>query len=141
MTMIQRCTVSALSGLSVCVLLILPSHAPGPIMPGSQWLAALLPPLLLLAALCQGSRLPGNPQADPKSIVVSASGTVRFTVLADGLLRIEYSATRSFNDRQTMVVWNRRTPVPAFSASTDPTTNTTQIATARLARCGWSSGR
>jgi hypothetical protein len=101
----------------------------GLIMPGSQWRAALLPPLLLLAALCQGSRLPGNPQADPKSVVVSASGTVRFTdgVLADGLLRIEYSATRSFNDQQAMVVWNRR---PGASL----TTNTTQIATALAVR-------
>jgi hypothetical protein len=30
-------------------------------------------------------------------------------------------------------VWNRCTLVPAFSASTDPTTNITQITTARLA--------
>ena len=59
----------------------------------------------------------GNPVADPKA-VVQVSDHVRFTVLTSSLIRIERAiGSDGFQDEQTMVVFNRRLPVPKFSVS------------------------
>ena len=55
--------------------------------------------------------------ADPKA-VVQVSDHVRFTVLTSSLIRIERAiGSDGFQDEQTMVVFNRRLPVPKFSVS------------------------
>ena len=54
-----------------------------------------------------------NPEADPAAIV--QSGRARFTVLTPQMIRIQYSARQTFEDRATFAVINRRLPVPQFS--------------------------
>ena len=73
--------------------------------------------------------LPYNPIADPKAVVVS--GKARFTVLTDALIRLEYSDSSSFGDRQTLAFVNRALTVPKFSKSVDSTF--VNITTAKLA--------
>ena len=69
------------------------------------------------ASLPTGSHFvmpPGNPTADPAAVVIA--GGARFTVLANALVRMEWKdAQGSWNDMQTMVVFNRRTPLPQFN--------------------------
>ena len=58
----------------------------------------------------------GNPVADPAAVVVEDSA--RFTVLTSSLIRCEYALPGDqFEDRQTVVVFNRRLRVPEFSVS------------------------
>ncbi len=56
------------------------------------------------------------PRADERAMIVD--GHARFTVLTPRLLRLEWSATGSFEDRPTLLVLNRAMPVPKFSSST-----------------------
>jgi hypothetical protein len=54
--------------------------------------------------------------ADPAAVVVAGDGKARFTVLANALVRMEYTgASAVFDDRQTLWVNNRKLPVPAFT--------------------------
>ncbi len=53
-----------------------------------------------------------DPLADPKAVV--RAGGARFTVLTSALIRMEWSAAATFEDRASLVFVNRRTPVPAF---------------------------
>jgi len=53
--------------------------------------------------------------ADPAAIVTA--GQARFTVLTPRLIRMEWSATSSFEDRASMTFINRRLPVPQFTSS------------------------
>ncbi|MCP4592810.1 MAG: DUF5110 domain-containing protein [bacterium] len=53
-----------------------------------------------------------DPSADPRAVVVM--GSARFTVLTPQLIRLEWSAKRSFEDRASLVFVNRRLPVPDF---------------------------
>ena len=46
------------------------------------------------------------------------SGHARFTVLTDHVLRMEWSKTSAFEDRATLAVINRNTPVPSFKTHT-----------------------
>ena len=67
----------------------------------------------------------GDPAADAAAVVLSARGTARFTVLSPRLLRLEYApAGVGFEDARTLPVWNRRLPVPPFSAKTVGATTT-----------------
>ncbi len=50
--------------------------------------------------------------ANPDAIV--RSGTVRFTLLTPQLIRLEWSATGTFEDRPSLVFLNRQLPVPQF---------------------------
>ena len=70
---------------------------------------------------------PGDPVADPSATIVLGNG--RYTVLTPDLLRIEWRAdpAQQFEDEQTLVVWNRRLPVPAFNF-TPPTSVSTKFA-------------
>jgi len=50
--------------------------------------------------------------ANPEAIVLAKN--VRFTVLTDRLLRLEYSKNDSFEDRPSQAFWYRQQPVPKF---------------------------
>ena len=58
--------------------------------------------------------------------MTSARGSARFTILTPRLLRLEYAPAggAGFEDARTLPVWNRRLPVPPFSARTDGMTTT-----------------
>ncbi|KAK9384916.1 hypothetical protein V1515DRAFT_582465 [Lipomyces mesembrius] len=60
-------------------------------------------------------RLPASPVASP-SAVVGGTGNLRyrFTVLASGLVRFEYSLGSVFEDRASTLAINRNLPVPSF---------------------------
>lgn len=58
-----------------------------------------------------------NPVPNPEAVVVE--GNVRFTVLTDRMIRIQYSSTGQFEDRATFAVVNRRLPVPQFTIKRD----------------------
>ena len=50
--------------------------------------------------------------ADPEALVLAEN--VRFTVLTERLLRLEYSPNGSFEDRPSQTFWVRRLAVPQF---------------------------
>lgn len=56
-----------------------------------------------------------NPKADPAAEVVC--GNARFTVLTPKLIRMEWSADGTFEDRATLAIVNRRLEVPQFKTS------------------------
>ena len=76
---------------------------------------------VVLAALCAALALFAdaaenwNPKADPAAVV--ECGNARFTVLADRLIRMEYSPDGTFEDRATLTFVNRRTDVPKFTVA------------------------
>ncbi|MBN1511304.1 MAG: DUF5110 domain-containing protein [Phycisphaerae bacterium] len=55
------------------------------------------------------------PAADPAAIVIA--GQARFTVLTPRLIRMEWSATSTFEDRASMTFINRKLPVPQFTST------------------------
>ncbi|MFP4975911.1 TIM-barrel domain-containing protein [Paenibacillus sp. CN-4] len=57
-------------------------------------------------------KLDTEPAASPGAVVEGEH--YRFTILAPQLIRMEYSAAGSFEDRATQTVLNRRFPVPEF---------------------------
>jgi alpha-glucosidase (family GH31 glycosyl hydrolase) len=57
-------------------------------------------------------RLTSRPVADPSAVVQGPD--YRITVLADGLLRLEWAADGAFEDRASAFAINRDLPVPAF---------------------------
>ena len=46
-------------------------------------------------------------------------GPARFTVLTDSVIRMEYSHTQTFEDRATLLMVNRRLPIPNFTQTTE----------------------
>ena len=87
-----------------------------------------LPPLLLLLLLllaspspssARPSLLPYDPTPNPKSVVVDSSGTARFTVLTERLIRMQQRGARAqtFEDRSTLAFLNRNLPPPEFTTS------------------------
>lgn len=54
-----------------------------------------------------------RPVANPDAVV--AAQNVRFTVLTDRLMRLEYSEDNSFEDRPSQAFWYREQPVPRFT--------------------------
>ncbi|HEY6041360.1 MAG TPA: TIM-barrel domain-containing protein [Anaerolineae bacterium] len=64
-------------------------------------------------------QVPQNPVAHPDQIVRGPS--VRFTVLTSRLIRMEYSANESFEDRASQVFWQRAQPVPEFRVTRSDT--------------------
>jgi alpha-glucosidase (family GH31 glycosyl hydrolase) len=55
-----------------------------------------------------------SPLANPSSIVLGPK--VRFTILTDRLLRLEYSSTGEFEDRPSQAFLYREQPVPKFTS-------------------------
>ncbi len=53
-----------------------------------------------------------HPIADPEAVV--AAKHVRFTVLTDRLIRLEYAGDDRFEDHPSQAFWHREQPVPAF---------------------------
>ena len=47
------------------------------------------------------------------------AGQARFTVLAEGLIRLEYDPDGRFEDRASQTMWYRQQPVPAFEVEQD----------------------
>ena len=86
-------------------------------------------PVFTVAAVCfllvgsvatSSARLPeeprvesNNPVADPRSVVQVEQA--RFTLLTSRLIRMEWSPEGTFEDRASLLVLNRRLPVPHFS--------------------------
>jgi alpha-glucosidase (family GH31 glycosyl hydrolase) len=61
-----------------------------------------------------------TPIADPAACVTGPH--VRFTILTERLLRLEYSPTDQYEDRPSQAFWYRKQPVPQFSSKvTDQT--------------------
>ena len=58
-----------------------------------------------------------DPVAQSEAMVVS--GNMRFTVLTTRMVRIQWSATRKFEDRATFAIVNRNLPVPSFTTETE----------------------
>ena len=80
----------------------------------------------ILLALSQSGA--DDPTPDPRSVV--QAGNARFTVITDGLIRLEYDPMRVFVNSSTMTIVNRKSAVPVFSVS--KTGLTTTITTAQL---------
>ena len=57
-----------------------------------------------------------SPRAHRKNTIVS--GNVRFTILTDRMIRLEWSSSGRFDDRETQVVCHRALPAVPFSAET-----------------------
>lgn len=73
-------------------------------------------------------RISSHPVADRRAVV--QGDTFRITVLADGLLRLEYAADGSFEDRASTFALHRDLPVPEFRLI--ETANRLEIVTDRL---------
>ena len=58
-----------------------------------------------------------NPYAQPGAIVQKES--VRFTVITEQLIRLEFNTSKTFENRPTQVFWNRNLTVPRYYASID----------------------
>ncbi len=74
-------------------------------------LAVLLMSIVNVTAFCSEY----NPVADSKACVISDD--VRITVLTSGLLRLEWSEDKKFEDRASLTFVNRNTSVPEFKVS------------------------
>jgi hypothetical protein len=68
--------------------------------------------------------------ADPAAIVMS--GNARFTVLTPQLFRCEYAEGSEFENRPTLAVVNRKTPVPHFAHTVSSDGKTLSITTDAL---------
>jgi alpha-glucosidase (family GH31 glycosyl hydrolase) len=62
-------------------------------------------------ALC----VDGNPVANDKAVIVS--NDVRVTVLTSGLLRLEWSENKKFEDRASLTFVNRNTEIPKYTVA------------------------
>jgi alpha-glucosidase (family GH31 glycosyl hydrolase) len=56
-----------------------------------------------------------HPIPNPEAVVTARN--VRFTVLTDRLIRMEYSPDNKFEDRPSQAFWHREQPVPEFRTS------------------------
>lgn len=64
--------------------------------------------------------IPFTPQAAPTALVTGHK--VRFSILTDRMLRLEYSPENTFEDRPSQVFWFRSQPVPSFKLLQDAKT-------------------
>jgi hypothetical protein len=87
----------------------------------------------LLSALAVMSRPAPSPAANPRPHpdAVVAIGPARFTVLTAGLIRMEWSADATFEDRASFAFVNRHLPVPRYRVLRDD--DELRIITDRLA--------
>jgi alpha-glucosidase (family GH31 glycosyl hydrolase) len=69
-----------------------------------------------MSAIPAHFRLALKPTASPDAVV--QCGSARFTVLTDRLIRLEYDASSTFEDRASQTFWYREQPVPDFSVKT-----------------------
>lgn len=84
-------------------------------MPTPSALRALAGAIVLLCVPPGALADQTDPVADPKATVVV--GNARFTVLTPQLVRMEWSASRTFEDRPSLVFLNRRLPPPPFTVA------------------------
>ena len=78
------------------------------------WATALT---LCLASLATHATEEWNPLPYPEAVVTE--GNMRFTVLTDRMIRIEYSSKGQWEDHATFAIVNRRLPVPHFTTERD----------------------
>lgn len=95
----------------------------------------------VLAVLWEASAMAQrwNPAPDARAIVVSPCGKARFTVLTSRLVRMEWSADGTFEDRASQAFVNRRLPVPEFRV--ERTGKTLRLTTDRLTLSFSSDGK
>jgi alpha-glucosidase (family GH31 glycosyl hydrolase) len=74
------------------------------------WLATLF--VFVLSASKASAQEKNQPKADPQATVVE--GGARFTILTPRLLRMEWSNSKEFVDDASLVVINRKLPLPSF---------------------------
>lgn len=67
-----------------------------------------------------------------EAAIVRAGDHVRFSVLKDAVVRVEYSETGSFDDSATLSVLHRDFDVPEFKHSTDGTVTTIETRNLRI---------
>ena len=74
--------------------------------------------ILLIAALLAAA-FTGQAKNDPKASAEAqvVVGNARFTVLTDRLIRMEWSASGTFEDHATLAIVNRNLPVPKFTST------------------------
>lgn len=71
-----------------------------------------------------------DPVAEPSACVLADGGRARFTILTDRLIRMEWSASGSFEDRASQAFVHRATPTPVFTV--ERAVGTVRIRTDRL---------
>ena len=76
----------------------------------------LIPSALAAAPLHGGPWGPREPRASDGATFVS--GSARFTLLTDRLVRVEWDDAAAFEDRATVAFINRALPVPNVTANT-----------------------
>lgn len=62
-------------------------------------------------------RIDARPAANPRAIVLGPG--VRFTVLTEQVLRLEYDPAEHFEDRPSQIFWYRQQPVPPFTVTVE----------------------
>ncbi|KFY62235.1 hypothetical protein V496_04661 [Pseudogymnoascus sp. VKM F-4515 (FW-2607)] len=72
-----------------------------------------------------------NPGTDARSVITAPGASYRISVLTDGIVRIEWSPTATFEDRASTFAVNRSLPVPSFEVR-DRGTQGLEISTARF---------
>lgn len=72
---------------------------------------------LCLTSLAAHAGEEWNPLPYPEAVVTE--GNMRFTVMTDRMIRIQYSSKAEFEDRATFAIVNRRLPVPHFTTERD----------------------
>ena len=77
------------------------------------WLIACI--MISMAALPAFAQLKGNPNPNPKSVVTS--GNVRFTVLTNRMIRMEWEPNGKFENRASFVFINRNLPAPDYKVA------------------------
>jgi hypothetical protein len=75
-------------------------------------------------------QIDSRPQASPDAIIQGPM--VRFTVLTNRLLRLEFDPANRFEDRPSQAFWYREQPVPAFTKHVDDQTITIETDALRL---------
>ncbi len=92
----SRFAVAAVAAAATCLVAMLVSASGGPL---------------------DDLRLFGYQPQAASAAVVTAGANARFTVLTPWVIRMEYSAAATFEDRATLAIVNRNTPVPQFTQS------------------------
>jgi hypothetical protein len=68
-----------------------------------------------------------DPSPNPEAVV--SGPNVRFSLLTERLIRMEYSHSEEFEDHPSQVFWYRNQPTPSYepkrTTSNDPNTRTT----------------
>ncbi|GAB5364271.1 hypothetical protein AAMO2058_000955500 [Amorphochlora amoebiformis] len=84
-------------------------------LPGWRLCAFLLAACATQATITKYELEPYDSSPSPSAVILS--GCARFTVLTPHVIRMEFSTSRSFENRPTLAVVNRRLPVPTYTTN------------------------